>query len=93
MKFPAMSFQSTKIWKTESGAIKMTGNLSIHGITKEITFDVTSPTAPITALKATRRGVSAITKINRKDFGMAFDQDTVGDDVVIDLEIDLVQKQ
>jgi polyisoprenoid-binding protein YceI len=92
MKFPAMSFQSTKIWKTESGGIKMTGNLTIHGVTKEVTFDVTAPTAPISAMKATRRGVSATAKINRKDFGISFD-DTVGDDIVIDLEIDLIKKQ
>lgn len=91
MKFPAMTFQSTKIWKTGDGAIKMAGNLTIHGVTKQVTFDVAAISAPITALKATRRGVSAVLKINRKDFGMAFD-DTVGDDVVIDLEIDLVKK-
>jgi len=90
-KFPMMTFQSTKIWKTASGGVKMTGNLTIHGVTKEITFDVTGPTAPVTALKATRRGVAATAKINRKDFGITFD-DTVGDDVVINLQIDLVKK-
>jgi polyisoprenoid-binding protein YceI len=41
VKFPAMTFQSTKIWKTTDGKIKMTGNLAIHGVTKEVTFDVT----------------------------------------------------
>jgi polyisoprenoid-binding protein YceI len=91
MKFPMMTFQSTKIWK-EGGATKMAGNLTIHGVTKPVTFDVTGPTAPIEALKATRRGVSATTKINRKDFGITFD-DTAGDDVTITLEIDLVKKQ
>jgi polyisoprenoid-binding protein YceI len=90
-KFPAMAFQSTKIWKTADGGVKMTGNLTIHGVTKEVTFDVTGPSAPINALKATRRGVAATTKINRKDFGITFD-DTVGDDVVINLQIDLVKK-
>ena len=92
MKFPALTFQSTRVWKTESGGLKMTGNLTIHGVTKEVTFDVTGPTAPITAMKATRRGVSATAKIDRKDFGMSFD-DTVGADIVIDLEIDLIKKQ
>ncbi len=89
-KFSTMTFQSTKIWQTPNG-VKMTGNLTIHGVTKEVTFDVTGPTAPITAMKATRRGVGATTKINRKDFGITFD-DTVGDDVVINLQIDLVKK-
>ena len=57
-KFPTMTFQSTKIWKTADGGIKMAGNLTIHCVTKEVTFDVTGPTAPVTALKATRRGVA-----------------------------------
>jgi polyisoprenoid-binding protein YceI len=90
-KFPTMTFQSTKIWKVTDGSVKMTGNLTIHGVTKEVTFDVTGPTAPVTALKATRRGVAATAKINRKDFGITFD-DTVGDDVTINLQIDLVKK-
>ena len=63
----------------------MAGNLTIHGVTKPVTFDVTGPTAPIEALKATRRGVSATAKINRKDFGITFDN-TAGDDVTITLE-------
>jgi polyisoprenoid-binding protein YceI len=90
-KFPSMTFQSTKITKTGTSTAKMTGNLTIHGVTKEVTFDVTGPSAPITALKATRRGISATTTINRKDFGVSFDM-TVGDQVNIDLEIDVVKK-
>jgi polyisoprenoid-binding protein YceI len=90
-KYPAMTFQSTKIWKTGDGTAKMTGNLTIHGVTKEVTFDVTGPTAPITAMKATRCGVAATTSINRKDFGITFD-DTVGADVAINLQMDLIKK-
>lgn len=90
-KYPTMNFQSTKITKTGNATAKMTGNLTIHGITKEVTFDVTGLSAPITALKATRHGISATTTINRNDFGISSDM-TVGDQVSIDLEIDMVQK-
>ena len=90
-KYPSMNFQSTKIIKTGNATAKMTGNLTIHGVTKVVTFDVTGPSAPITALKATRRGISATTTINRNDFGISYDT-TVGDQVSIDLEIDVVKK-
>jgi polyisoprenoid-binding protein YceI len=90
-KYPSMNFQSTKITKTGDATAKMTGDLTIHGITKQVTFDVTGLSAPITALKATRRGISATTTINRNDFGISSDM-TVGDQVSIDLEIDVVKK-
>src|SRR6202167_3410770 len=62
-KFPTITFQSTKIVSTGDGTAKMTGNLTLHGITKEVTFDVTGPTKVIQAM-GTRRGASAATKLN-----------------------------
>ena len=90
-KYPTMNFESTKIWKTADGATKMTGNLTIHGVTKEVTFDLVGPTAPVNKVGALRRGISATTKIDRRDFGMTFD-DTVGNEVSIDLEMDVMKK-
>ena len=46
-KYPTITFQSTKIWSTGDGTAKMTGNLTLHGVTKEATFDVTGPTKAI----------------------------------------------
>src|ERR1700677_1332679 len=46
-KYPTITFQSTKIWSTGEGTAKMTGNLTLHGVTKEVTFDVTGPTKVI----------------------------------------------
>jgi polyisoprenoid-binding protein YceI len=88
-KFPTMTFQSTKIVKTGDGALKMTGNLTIKGVTKEVTFDVTGPTAPITAMGGTRRGVSATGKINRQDFGVSADPGMVGDEISIMLDLEM----
>ena len=90
-KYPTMTFQSTRIWKTAAGATKMTGNLTLHGITKEVTFDVIGPTAAIKGLHTIRRGAEATAKISRKDFGMAFDLDSVSDLVIITLDIEMTQ--
>ena len=91
-KYPTMTFQSTKIEKTGSNTAKMTGNLTIHGVTKEVTFEVTGPSAPITAMGGMRRGAEATTTIRRQDFGVSADPGMVGDDVQIRLDLELVQK-
>jgi polyisoprenoid-binding protein YceI len=98
-KFPAITFQSTKIVSTGDGTAKMTGNLTIHGVTKEVTFDVTGPTKPIQVMNGTRRGASATTKINRQDFGIVYMTNTlpggdemIGDTVTITLDVEMVKK-
>lgn len=97
-KYPTMTFQSTKIEKTGDGTAQMTGNLTIHGVTKEVTFDVTGPTKPIHVM-GTRRGASATTKINRQDFGLKYYTNTlpggdemIGDTVTITLDIEMTTK-
>ena len=97
-KFPTITFQSTKIVSTGEGTAKMTGNLTLHGVTKEVTFDVTGPTKVIQVM-GTRRGASATTKINRQDFGMVFMSNAmpggdqmIGDTVTIALDIEMVKK-
>jgi polyisoprenoid-binding protein YceI len=89
-KFPTMTFQSTKIEKTGDGTARMTGNLTIHGVTKEVTFDVAGLTAPIKTPQGMHRGVSASTKIDRREFGVGMDSPVVANDVTIDLYLDLV---
>jgi polyisoprenoid-binding protein YceI len=90
-QFPTMTFQSTKIWKTGEGSAKMTGNLTLHGVTKEITFDVDGPTPTINQNGMMRRGAEATAKINRNDFGMSADPGIVGDMVTITLDIEFTQ--
>jgi polyisoprenoid-binding protein YceI len=85
--YPTMTFQSTKIWKTGDATAKMTGNLTLHGITREVTFDVKllAPAA------ADRRTAEATTTISRKSFAVGPDSTLIGDDVSITLEIQLVK--
>jgi polyisoprenoid-binding protein YceI len=97
-KYPTITFQSTKISSTGEGTAKMTGNLSLHGVTKEVTFDVTDPTKVVRVM-GTRRGASATTKINRQDFGMVYmtnsvpgGDEMIGDTVTITLDIEMLKK-
>jgi polyisoprenoid-binding protein YceI len=98
-KFPTMTFQSKKIERVADGKLKMTGDLTLHGITHEVTFDVDGPTAAIKDPWGNgRRGVSANTKINRKDFGLSFNaalgtgEMVVGETITITLDVELVKK-
>jgi polyisoprenoid-binding protein YceI len=91
-KYPTMTFTSTKIWSTGNGTTKMRGNLTIHGVSKEVTFDVSGPTAPINAMGGMRRGVETTTKISRKDFGITADAGFVGDEISITIDAELLQR-
>jgi polyisoprenoid-binding protein YceI len=92
--YPTMTFESTKVEKVGDG-LKMTGNLTIHGVTREVTFDVEGPAPPIKTERGMRTGASATTKISRKDFGMTWNRAieagglTVGDEVTITIDIEM----
>lgn len=87
-QFPTITFQSTKVAKSGDG-LKVTGNLTIRGVTKEVTLDVTGPTAPVKAMGGLRRGAAATLKINRQDFGVAADPGMIGDDVAIQIDLEM----
>ena len=96
-KFPKMTFVSTKIEKAGEGMLKVTGNLTLKGVTKPVTLDVTGPTKEIKdPWGNTRRGLSATGKINRQDFGVAWSKlieagPVVGDEVTINIEAELLK--
>lgn len=98
-KFPAITFKSTKVEKAGPGRLKVTGDLTIHGVTKSVVLDVEGPTAPIKDPWGNQRaGASATTKINRQDFDVKWNRkmDTggliVSDDVAISIEIEMIHK-
>ena len=97
-KYPAMTFKSTKVEKAGEGKLKITGNLTVKDVTKPVVLDVTGPTQEIKdPWGNTRRGVSATTKINRKDFGLTWSKTieagpVVGDDVTIEIEAELLKQ-
>jgi polyisoprenoid-binding protein YceI len=70
-KFPTMNFKSTKVEQTGEGEYRVTGDLTIRGVTKPVTFAVEGPTPPNKdPWGNTRIGISSTAKINRKDFGL-----------------------
>jgi len=87
-QFPTITFQSTKVAKSGDGLL-VTGNLTIRGVTKEVTLNVTGPTAPVTAMGSPHRGASATLKINRQDFGVSADPGMVGDELAIQIDLEM----
>src|SRR6202050_5011886 len=92
-KYPTITFQSKKVEAAGSGKLKITGDLTIHGVTKEVVLDVDGPSAPMKDPWGNQRmGASAPTKINRKDFGVHGAPGEVGDDITITLDIEMTKK-
>jgi len=98
-KYPAMTFKSTKVEKAGEGKLKVTGDLTIHGVTKSVVLDVEGPTAAIKDPWGNQRAAaSAITIINRQDFGvkwggkLASGELVVSDEVRISIDIEMIHK-
>ncbi len=69
--FPTMTFKSKKVEQVAPGKLKVTGDLTIRGTTKEVVLDVEGPTAPVKdPWGNVRAAVTATTKVNRQDFGV-----------------------
>lgn len=98
-KYPTLTFRSTKVEQVEVGKLKVTGDLTIHGVTKQVVLDVEGPTAAVKDPWGNQRAAaSATTKINRQDFGVKWNAKmdnggwVVGDDVAITIDVEMVQK-
>ena len=96
---PTISFRSKRVVPDGPDNYKLTGDLTIRGVTKEVTFDVEGPTPPVKdPWGNVRAGVTATAKINRKDFGLVWNALVegggvmVGDQVTITVEAELIQK-
>ena len=93
-KYPAITFQSKQAKSAGNGKLQIVGDLTIHGVTKEVTLDVDGPSAPIKDPWGNQRiGASASTKINRKDFGVNGAPGVVGDDINITIDVEMIQPQ
>lgn len=97
-KFPTLTFKSTRVSKRSDVELAVEGELTIHGVTHQVVFDVEGPSAPMKdPWGNTRIGLSAITHINRKDFGLTWNSALesggilVGDDVAITLDVEFVR--
>ncbi len=90
---------ASKVEQAEPGKLKVTGDLTIHGVTKPVVLDVEGPTAAVKDPWGNQRAAAnATTKINRQDFGVKWNATmdggglVVGDDVAITIDVEMVQK-
>lgn len=91
-KYPSITFHSKQAKVAGPGKLLITGDLTIHGITKEVVLDVDGPSAPIKDPWGNQRiGASATTKIKRQDFGITSLPGVVGDEITITIDTELIQ--
>lgn len=92
-KYPTISFKSTSVEKNGDG-YKVTGDLTIHGVTKSVVFDAEYLGQGKNPWGVTVAGLNATTKINRRDFGLTWSAALeaggvlVGDDVKIEIDLE-----
>lgn len=97
-KYPTIEFRSKRIEKS-GGKLAVRGDLTIHGVTREVVLDLDGPTPEIKDPRGNfRRGATATTKINRKDFGLTWSRTletggvVVGDEVSITIEVEAMRQ-
>jgi polyisoprenoid-binding protein YceI len=97
-KYPTITFKSTKIEATGADEATMTGNLTVHGVTKPVTLKVEGPSAEgKDPWGNVRIGASATTKIKRSEFGLTWNAVLeaggfmVGDELKIELEVEMIK--
>ena len=97
-KFPKITFKSTQITDVDGDSFRLTGDLTIHGVTRPVTLDVTSEGRGKDPWGGERAGFSAKGKIKRSEFGLTWNQVletggfVVGDDIKIAIDVELLKK-
>ena len=96
-KYPEMRFVSTRAVPQPDGTVKLTGNLTMHGVTKQITLDVDGLNAVVQSANGPRTGATATAKVNRREFGLTYNDVieaggvVVADEVFIEIEAELMR--
>jgi len=98
--YPTITFKSTKIEKISAGKMKVTGNLTIHGVTKQVVLDVEGPSGAVKdPWGNTRVALNASTTVNRLDYAVKWNAKmdsggmVVGDDVNINIDLEMTKKE
>lgn len=83
-KYPTITFKSKSVMPGTGGAFKLVGDLTMRGVTKEVTLDVTAPSPIVKGMRGESRiAASATTKLNRQDFGVKWNANLDGGGVVV----------
>jgi polyisoprenoid-binding protein YceI len=97
-KFPYITFKSQRATDVRGDEFKLVGDLTIHGVTREVVLEVTSEGQAKDPWGNERAGYSATTRINRSDFGLTWNQALetggllVGDEIKITLDLELIKQ-
>jgi polyisoprenoid-binding protein YceI len=98
-KFPTITFASKKVEQVAADRYKVTGDLTMHGVTKEVTLDVQGSPQPLNdPFGNVKLGGVATTRLNRQDFGIAWSKAldgggvVVGDDVDVTIDLEVTKK-
>jgi polyisoprenoid-binding protein YceI len=98
--YPTMTFKSKKVAQVAPGKLRVTGDLTIRGVAKEVVLDVDGPSAPVTdPWKNQRAAVNATAKVNRQDFGVKWNATmdnggmVVGDEVNITIDAEMIKSK
>jgi polyisoprenoid-binding protein YceI len=92
-KYPTATFKSKRAEAAGAGRFKLIGDLTIHGVTKELTLNVEAPSAAIKTQQGQKIGASATTTISRRDFGLQYNQlieagPVVGDEIQVTIDVE-----
>jgi len=96
-KYPTITFKSRRAEAAGAGKTRLIGDLTMHGVTKEVALDVEGPSPVLQANGGQRVGASATTKLNRRDFGLQYSRmieaaPVVGDDILVQIDIEANRK-
>lgn len=99
-RFPRITYRSKRTETAGTGRYKVVGDLTMHGVTKEVVLDVEGPTPEITDIWGNARlGATASTVIDRRDFGLMYSRvlegggAVVGNDVSISIDLELTRQR
>lgn len=90
-----MKFTSKSVQPGSAGHFRLVGDLTMHGVTKEVPLDVEGPSPAVTVQNGGLKvGATATTKVNRRDFGLNYNNmieagPVVGDDVTVTIDIEI----
>ena len=94
-KYPTMTFKSKQVQPGGAGTFRMIGDLTMHGVTKEVTLEIEGP-SPVVKVQngGLKVGATATTRVNRRDFGLNYNSvieagAVVGDEVTVTIDIEL----
>jgi polyisoprenoid-binding protein YceI len=97
-KFPTITFKSRRAEPVSAGRFRLVGDLTMRGVTKEVTLDVEGPSAELKDQRGnTRIGATATTKINRQDYGVSWNRAldaggvVVGDEITVTIDLELIK--